>query len=312
MKIVMFGSGAAGGAIGAYLNNAGEDVTFIARGKHLKTMQKKGLLLTRSFLKETERDILINPIKAVSAEKYDDTPDVIFVTVKYYSINDAIEFARRVATKETLVIPLLNVFGTGAVMQEKLLHLICLDGCMYIYAKMTEPGVIEQSEELVRVIYGFRKNQPVKLREKCEELKNILKSAGLRGHFSENIERDALRKFAFVSPMGATLLYYDALSGAIQKEGEPREMFVGLIKEAIAVGEAMGIEFDVDLVETGKNFIDSSLDNLSTSMVRDVQKGGLSEFDGQVRRIVKLGEELGVPTPLYKKVAELGDKKGIK
>ena len=311
MKIVMFGSGAAGGAVGAYLAKAGEDVTFIARGEHLKAMKENGLLLMRSFLEDAEKDILIKPIKAMKAAEYNDTPDVIFVTVKYYSIEDAIDFARRVAAKDTLIIPILNVFGTGAVMQEKLSGLICLDGCMYIYAKITKPGAIEQSEELVRVIYGFRKNQPIELKEKCEELEKILKNAKIRGHFSQNIERDALRKFAFVSPMGATLLYYNALSGAIQKEGEPREMFIGLIKEAVAIGEAMGIEFDVDLVETGKKFIDSSLDNLSTSMVRDVQKGGLSEFDGQVRRIVELGKKLGVPTPLYQKVAEWGDKKGI-
>lgn len=307
MKIAMFGSGAAGGAVGAYLANAGEDVSFIARGEHLKAMKKNGLLLKRSHAE----DILINPAKALSADEYNDTPDVVFVSVKYYSIDNAIDFLKKKAAKDTLIIPILNVFGTGAVLQKALPDLTCLDGCMYIYAKITVPGIIAQAEELVRVIYGYRINQQENLKEKAESLEKILKNAGIRGHFSKNIERDALRKFAFVSPMGATLLYYNALSGELQKEGEPRDMFIGLIKEAAAIGEAMGIKFDVDLVETGKKFLDSSKDNLSTSMVRDVKKGRKSEFNGQVRRIVELGKELGVDTPLYKKVADWGDEKGI-
>ena len=307
MKIVMFGSGAAGGAIGAYLANAGEDVTFIARGEHLNAMKKNGLLLKTSHA----GNILINPIKAVSAEEYNDTPDIVFVTVKYYSINDAIEFLRKKAVKDTLIIPILNIFGTGAVLSESLPDLTCLDGCMYIYAKIAKPGVIVQDEPLVRVIYGYRINQKENLIDKAEILEKILINAGIKGIFSKNIERDALRKFAFVSPMGAALLYYNTLSGGLQKEGEPRDMFVGLIKEVVAVGKAMGVEFDVDLVETGKKFMDSSKDNLSTSMVRDVLKGRPSEFSGQVRRIVELGKKLGVDTPLYKKVAEWGDKKGI-
>jgi len=307
MKIVMFGSGAAGGAIGAYLANAGEDVTFIARGEHLNAMKKNGLLLKTSHA----GSILINPIKAVSAEEYNDTPDIVFVTVKYYSINDAIEFLRKKAVKDTLIIPILNIFGTGAVLSESLPNLTCLDGCMYIYAKISEPGIITQDEALVRVIYGYRINQKENLKDKAAALEKILINAGIKGLFSKNIERDALRKFAFVSPMGAALLYYNTLSGGLQKEGEPRDMFVGLIKEVVAVGKAMGVEFDVDLVETGKKFMDSSKDNLSTSMVRDVLKGRPSEFSGQVRRIVELGKKLGVDTPLYKKVAEWGDKKGI-
>jgi len=307
MKIVMFGSGAAGGAVGAYLASAGEDVTFIARGEHLKAMKANGLLLKTNHA----GDILINPIKAMSAEEYNDTPDVVFVTVKYYSINDAIEFLRKKAAKDTLVIPILNVFGTGAVLSESLPNLTCLDGCMYIYAKITKPGVIVQDEPLVRVIYGYRINQKENLRDKAEALEKILINAGIKGIFSKNIERDALRKFAFVSPMGAALLYYNTLSGDLQKEGEPRDMFVGLIKEVVAVGKAMGVEFDVDLVEIGKKFMDSSRDDLSTSMVRDVLKGGPSEFDGLVRRVVKLGKDLGVDTPLYNKIADWGNKRGI-
>ena len=47
-------------------------------------------------------------------------------------------------------------------------------------------------------------------------------------------------------------------------------------------------------------------------MQRDVEKGGLSEFDGLVNRIVALGERYHVPVPLYKKISDWGKSKGIK
>ena len=43
MKIAVFGVGGVGGYFGGRLAEAGEDVTFIARGKHLEAMKEGGL-----------------------------------------------------------------------------------------------------------------------------------------------------------------------------------------------------------------------------------------------------------------------------
>ena len=45
MKYVIAGSGAVGGSIGAFLAKAGKDVTFLARGAHLKALQKQGITM---------------------------------------------------------------------------------------------------------------------------------------------------------------------------------------------------------------------------------------------------------------------------
>ena len=45
MKICIYGAGAIGGYLGVQLALAGEDVTLIARGPHLKAMQQGGLRL---------------------------------------------------------------------------------------------------------------------------------------------------------------------------------------------------------------------------------------------------------------------------
>lgn len=302
MKFAIVGTGGTGGCIGAYLALGGNDVTFIARGRHLAAIREKGLTICTGHRGE----IRIHPVRACTMEEYEDRPDVVFICVKYYDLAGAIALVRRAADRDTLVIPILNVFGTGEVMQEQLPELTCLDGCIYILAKIREPGVIEQPQKILRIIYGFRPGQDTRLAPRAKELEEVLRAADIRGHFSSDIRRDALQKFAFVSPMGAAGLYFDAVSDAFQREGPEREMFIGLIREVAALGTAMGLTFEKDLVETGLKLMDAFKPGLRTSMQRDVMAKGPSEFDGLVNRIVELGKRYHVPVPLYEKVSAWG------
>ncbi len=307
MKFVIVGTGGTGGTIGTYLALAGHDVTFIARGRHLDAIREKGLMLRTGH----RGDILIQPAKACTMEEYQDTPDVMFVCVKYYNIEDAIALAKRTAGPDTLIVPILNVFGTGEIMQQQLPGLTCLDGCMYIFAKILEPGIIAQPDKILRVIFGFRPGQDTRLLPKARELEKVLQEAEIKGHLSENIRRDALQKFAFVSPMGAAGLYFDAVSDDFQKEGPEKEMFIGLIKEVVALGAAMGLTFEQDLTETGMKLMGAFQPGLRTSMQRDVMAHGPSEFSGLVTRIVELGKEYNVPVPLYEKISDWGKKQNL-
>ena len=169
-EFAIIGAGGTGGVLGGYLAHAGNDVTFLARGRHLQAMQENGLLIRTNH----RGDIRIPKVKACTMDEYlqaKETPDVLFVCVKYYSLPDAIEFARHAAGKETLIIPILNVFGSGAVMQEKLPGLTALDGCIYVFAKIAEPGVIAQPQSILRVFYGFRPGQSQELRERLGSLR---------------------------------------------------------------------------------------------------------------------------------------------
>ena len=308
MKFAMFGAGGTGGVLGGYLALAGYDVTLIARGRHLEALQKDGLTIETAH-----RGVLhIKNVKAETAELYSETPDVLFVCCKYYGLADAIAFAKRTASEDTLIIPILNVFGTGEVMQKDLPGLTVLDGCIYIFGNLKAPGVLEQPQKILRVIFGFRPGQDKRLEEKAKALEKLLQDADIRGHYSLDIRRDALTKFGFVSPMGAAGLYHNVTSEAFQKEGAVRETFIGLIREVEALGKAMGIVFEKDLQESGIALIDAFKPGLKTSMQRDVEKGGASEFEGLVNSVVALGERYGVPVPLYKKISDWGREKGIR
>ena len=308
MKFCVFGAGGTGGTLAAYLAMANNDVTLIARGQHLKAIQEKGLVLHTNH----RGTITVDNIKAVTADEYVDTPDVLFVCVKYYNIEDAIAFAHEKAGQDTLIVPILNVFGTGGVMQEKLTELTCLDGCIYVMSEIEAPGVIYQSNKILRVIFGYRPKQEEKLIDKARQLEQILRDAEIKAHFSNNIIRDALQKFAFVSPAAAAGSYFDVTCENFQHPGEERDTFTGLIKEVVALGKAMGVEFEQDLVEVGLKMMDALKPDSTMSMQRDIQRGRQSEFSGLVTRVVSLGKEYGVSVPLYEKINDWGAAKSIK
>lgn len=280
------------------MSKAGKDVTLIARGRHLAAMREKGLAIEKMWDGTTETI----PVKATDMEHYDEQPDVILVCVKGYSLEDTIPFIKRVAKPTTIVIPVLNIYGTGAKMQEQLPELLVTDGCIYVSANIKEPGVLIQHGKILRVVYGVRTGEEYDSR--LEEIKKDFDDSGIDGVLSENIQRDALEKFSYVSPIGAAGLYFHATAADFQREGEQREAFKTMIREIAALAQAMGVPFERDMVEVNLKILSTLAPEATTSMQRDVMEGKASEIDGLVYEVVRMGEKYHVPVPMYAKVAE--------
>ena len=298
MKYAIIGAGGTGGILGFYMTKAGKDVTLIARGRHLAAMQESGLAVEKMWDGTTETI----PVKAADMNHYSERPDVILVCVKGYSLEDTIPFIQKVANPSTIVIPVLNIYGTGAKMQEKLPNLLVTDGCIYVSANIKEPGVLIQHGKILRVVYGVREKEEYDPR--LEEIKQDFDVSGIDGVLSENIRRDALEKFSYVSPIGAAGLYYHATAADFQREGEEREAFKTMIREITALAEAMGVPFERDMVDVNLKILSTLAPEATTSMQRDVMEGKDSEIDGLVYEVVCMGERYHVPVPMYEKVAE--------
>lgn len=73
----------------------------------------------------------------------------------------------------------------------------------------------------------------------------------------------------------------------------------------------MGIRFEVDIVQTNLDILDSLTPEASTSMQRDVKKGKDSEMDGLIFEVVRMGRRYGVKLPVYEKIAEALKEKGF-
>ena len=277
-------------------------------------MQKQGLSVQKMWTNETETI----PVSAESMESYEakgEKADVILVCVKKYSLDSCIPFIQNISHENTIVVPVLNVYGPGAYLQEKLPKVLVTDGCIYVSANIKQAGVLLQHGEILRVFFGVREKEDLKKLNgqldgeyKAERLlKKIaqdFKDSGIDGILSDNIKRDALTKFSYVSPIGTAGLYLHAVAGDFQREGEARELFKTLIREIVTLSKAMGITFEEDLVERNLKILSNLPEETTTSMQRDVMEGKQSEIDGLVYEVVRMAEKYGAEVPAYRRAAE--------
>lgn len=292
MKYLIIGTGGTGGAVGGFLAASGYDVTFIARGAHLAAMKGKGLVVKSG----AKGEFCIKNPKACTAEDYHDTPDVAFVCVKGYSLDDAEALLRRCADEKTVIIPILNIFGTGEELQRRLPKLHVLDGCIYITSYVSAPGEITQGGKLFRVVYGERDGH---IGPELERIAEELQNSGIRPELTGDIRRKCFQKYAFISAMATAGAYYDAPTGIVSTTPAMRETFVNLLKEIDALANAMGIPFEEDIVAKDLHLLDTAAPDTTASLQKDLKKGKNSEIGGLIFEPVRLGKRFGVQTPTF-------------
>lgn len=298
MNYLIAGTGGVGGSIAAFLALAGKKVTCIARGTHLEAIQTNGLKL-KSGLKG---DHTI-PVQACTAEEYNEKADVIFVCVKGYSVDSITELIKRAAHEKTIVIPILNVYGTGPRIQRLVPGVTVLDGCIYIVGFVSAPGEITQMGTIFRLVYGAHKGTDV-APELLEAVCNDLIESGIKVDLSPDIQRDTFIKWSFISAMAVTGAYYNVPMGEVQKPGKVRDTFIGLSTESAALGRKLGIEFPEDPVAYNLKVIDKLAPESTASMQKDMEKGHESEVQGLLFDMITTAEEQGIDMPTYREVAK--------
>ena len=102
MKIVIMGAGAVGSYYGGVLKRNGIDVTLINRGKHHDAIVDKGLNI-RSVWGDYNVDI-----NASNETSNLGVFDLVFLTTKLYSNQDAISKLTNLCSDKTLIITIQN------------------------------------------------------------------------------------------------------------------------------------------------------------------------------------------------------------
>lgn len=97
MNIVVVGAGGVGGFFGAKLAQAGNDVTFIVRGKHLEAIQANGLQI-----KSVDGDFTVHP-KVTNDICSIENPDLIMLAVKSWQIEDIAIQLKNIIDSHTMI-----------------------------------------------------------------------------------------------------------------------------------------------------------------------------------------------------------------
>src|SRR5262245_32954267 len=149
MNIAILGSGAVGGYYGAKLARAGHDVTFVARGAHLEAIRARGLEIRSATLGDF----------TVRARAEQDTSrvgpvDVVLFAVKAYDNPSALPVLAPMLGESTIVLTIQNGVDSAAEVAAAAGERRTLAGSTYIATALEAPGVIVQTGDHRRIVFG--------------------------------------------------------------------------------------------------------------------------------------------------------------
>lgn len=291
MKIAIIGTGGVGGYFGAKMAQAGFNVTFLARGQHLNAIQSKGLKV-KSIL----GDFHLNNVKAVATIPEIGLVDLAIVSVKAWQVKDIRTDLKSVLHPNSIVLPLQNGILAAQELGEEIDPNLVIGGLCRIISKIESPGVITHLGVTPTIVFGEFNGE---LSDRVKQVKELFDKSEISSQISADIEADVWKKFISICVSGL-LAVSKTTYGEIRKLDETRALMIGLIREVYELSQRKGLKIDSDFIDKTVSFIDSFPPDSSSSLTRDVLEGKPSEIEYQNGTVVRLGEELGVSTPINK------------
>ena len=291
MRIAVIGAGGVGGAFGAALAKAGADVTFVARGAHLAAMQKNGLRVEGG-----RGDTHLTPTRATDDPTSIGVVDLVLFCVKLWDVETAGVAIRPLVGPETAVIPLQNGIDASERLSPILGDNAVMGGVAQISATIAEPGVIRQTGTFMRLIFGELDGS---ISQRGQAFHALCQRAGFDSTLTEQIQTELWLKFILLaSNAGITALTRQSL-GKLREDADIMPYFSAAFQEVVDVGRARGIALPEDAVQRGVKMVENAPPPMMASMAVDLIRGNRIELPWLSGKVVQLGRELGVPTPVH-------------
>jgi len=292
MKFAIFGTGGVGGYFGGRLAEAGEDVTFIARGAHLEAIRKNGLTV-----ESVAGDFRVLPAKATDDPALVGSVDAVIVAVKAWDVKSAAAAMRPLVGPETVVIPLENGVEAPDELAAALGARPVLGGLCKIVAFVAAPGVVRHAGVEPSLAFGEMDGTES---GRVRRLRTVFRRAkGVTVEEPRDIRVALWQKFVFIAAFSGVGSVTRSNAGAIRSAPETHTMLRECMRETQEVGRSRGVALSPDTFEKTLAFFDRSLpEDATSSMQRDIQEGRPSELEYQTGAVVRLGRAAGVPTPV--------------
>jgi 2-dehydropantoate 2-reductase len=291
MRIVVFGTGAVGGYFGGRLAQAGMDVTFIARGRHLQARGKHGLRVDSINGDFTIRQAIATDDPAMVGEA-----DVVLCCVKSWQVSEAAMAMRPMIGKNTIVVPLQNGVEAPTILSDMLGADKVLGGLCRVISMTHEPGHIRHVGAEPYITFGELDNQQT---ERTKRLYRAFSEAiGLTVEIATDINAALWKKFILIAPWSGVGAVTRAPVGVFRRLPETRQMLLKSMKEVFNTAIASEVDLSKEVVEETMEFIDALPEEGTASMQRDIIEGRPSELNEQNGAVVRLGNAVGVQTPV--------------
>jgi len=290
MRIAIYGTGAIGGYFGYRLAQAGEEVFFIARGQTVRALSAQGLVI-----EHPDGTSVTQGVQAFEEPSLIGVVDAIILGVKAWQVPEGAHGMRPLIGKDTFVVPLQNGVEAPAQLSRFLGSDHVFGGMCRISCKIVAPGRIKHEGLEPYVAFGELDNRAS---ERGQRLVEAFRKAGVNAEIPPDIHEAMWRKFLLIAAWSGLASVTRVPVGILRSVPETRELLTESLREVVAVGRDKGISLDEDDAITTLDFIDRAPAAATTSMQRDVMEGRPSELEALVGAVVRLGKDVGCPTPV--------------
>ena len=291
MRIVVYGTGGVGGYFGGRLAEAGEDVTFVARGEHLQAIKTNGLRV-----ESPNGNFVIYPASATNDVNEVRETDLVILGVKAWQVPNAARAIKPIVGPTTTVLPLQN--GVDAVPQlvAELGSRNVIGGLCRIVSFVVEPGHIRHAGFAPTIIIGELDNRRT---ERITKIEEVFKHAGLDTTIASDIQVALWTKFLFIASFSGVGALANAPAGILRSDPKRRAQMLSAMEEIYALAHARGVKLPPDSVEKVMAAVDGLPADATSSMQRDIAAGKPSELESQNGAVVRMARDSGIEVPTH-------------
>ena len=313
MRIAVIGVGGVGGYFGGRLAQGGNDVVFVARGRHLAALRERGLLLESGLGNASIRNATFTDDVASVAPC-----DAVLLCVKLWDVEAAARAVAPLVATGGVVIPFQNGVDAPDILRRVLGPQHVIGGVAYIAATIREMGVIAHTGTMARLVIGAfdgglfpptRRGAPpppegasalersggahaaVSFRDACA-------AAGIDAELSADITRALWDKFCFLAAMSGCTAMARQPIGIIRADPDLRAAFEAAMREAWTLGRARGVPLADDYMSRQMAFTDGLPANMRSSMLNDLVAGNRLEAPWLSGAVARMAVESGTAAPV--------------
>lgn len=291
MRFAVFGAGGIGGYLGARLAQGGHDVVIVARGAHLEAIQRHGL-----FVESPTGDFHVTPSIATDRPADVGVVDAVLLGVKAWDVRAAAAAMRPMIGANTGVLTLQNGVDAPAEVASVLGAEHVIAGVAVVRSLIAAPGRL-------RHVLGVDPNVTMaeidnKRSERVDRIRMAFEAAHVSAKVSDDIHATMWGKFVIAATLGGVGAVVRVPVGVWREVPQVRAMIDDVAQEVIAVARAKGVHVPADIIAVVNRAIDASPPAYVASMHEEIAAGRPSELEYWNGAVVRLGREVGVPTPV--------------
>jgi len=287
MKILVMGAGAIGAYYGARLQQAGEHVTFCARGENLRALKARGL-----EVKSPRGDLQLR-VEATDRPAEFEPYDLILFCVKVYDTDDAAASIKRCIAPGGGVLTVQN----GVENEDRLIELlgegVVLGGNARIGAELVAPG------KVLHVSNGYIDFGELDGREtdRAKAYADAMRRAGILGEFTTRIRALGWDKLMWNAAFNTVTALTRQSVGAVLDDPDSRALVRTLMREVAEVARAEGAEITEHRIDQLIESSEKHLKAVRTSTLQDFERGRRLEYEALAGAVVRAAHRHGITIP---------------